>query len=166
MNFTPSITVAFTGHRSYDGSAADMLIDTIEMLYARGMRVFLCGMAVGFDISAAEAVIVGKALHHDIRLVAVVPFGEQALRFNDSDRERFRAILKEADETILLSAEYHAGVYALRNNYLVDHASIIIAWFDGSSGGTGYTVRRALSCGREVINLYPNEVIPKQYTLF
>ncbi len=166
MNITSSITVAFTGHRSYDGSAADALKNTVESLYTRGMRIFLCGMAIGFDLSAAETVIACKKLHRDIRLVAVVPFGEQAVRFNDSDRERFRAVLREADDTILLSAEYHHGVYTLRNNFLVDHAAVIVAWFNGSSGGTGYTVRRALSRDREVINLYPNIHIPEQQSLF
>ncbi len=166
MNLTLPTTVAFTGHRSYDGSAADMLKNSVETLYERGMRTFLCGMAVGFDMAAAEAVIAGRELHRDIRLVAVVPFGEQAMRFNDTDRERFQTILRAADDTLLLSAEYHAGVYAFRNNYLVDHAAVVVAWFDGSSGGTGYTVQRALSRGREVINLYPNVDIPQQYTLF
>lgn len=166
MNLTLPTTVAFTGHRSYDGSAADVLKNTVETLYERGMRTFLCGMAVGFDLAAAEAVIAGRELHRDIRLVAVVPFGEQAMRFNDTDRERFQTILRAADDTLLLSAEYHAGVYAFRNNYLVDHAAVVVAWFDGTSGGTGYTVQRALSRGREVINLYPNVDIPQQYTLF
>lgn len=166
MNITPSTTVAFTGHRSYDGSAVDRLKNTVETLYARGMRTFLCGMAVGFDLAAAETVIAERKLHRDIRLVAVVPFGEQAMRFNNTDRDRFQTILMAADETLLLSAEYHTGVYARRNNYLVDHAAIVVAWFDGSSGGTRYTVRRALSHGREVINLYPNVDIPQQDTLF
>ena len=40
-------TVAFTGHRTYDGQAAAALRATVGELYARGFRTFLCGMAMG-----------------------------------------------------------------------------------------------------------------------
>ena len=44
-------TVAFTGHRTYDGQAAAALRATVGELYARGFRTFLCGMAMGFDLA-------------------------------------------------------------------------------------------------------------------
>ena len=50
-------SVAFTGHRTYRGAAADALRRTVGELYARGFRNFLSGMAVGFDLAAAEAVL-------------------------------------------------------------------------------------------------------------
>ena len=50
-------TVAFTGHRTYGGQAATALRATVGELYARGFRTFLCGMAMGFDLAAAEAVL-------------------------------------------------------------------------------------------------------------
>ena len=50
-------SVAFTGHRTYRGAAADALRRTVGELYARGFRPFLCGMAMGFDLAAAEAVL-------------------------------------------------------------------------------------------------------------
>ena len=50
-------SVAFTGHRTYRGAAADALRRTVGELYARGFRTFLSGMAVGFDLAAAEAVL-------------------------------------------------------------------------------------------------------------
>ena len=53
----PLISVAFSGHRTYRGDAAGTLHRTLEELYARGFRTFLSGMAVGFDLAAAEAVL-------------------------------------------------------------------------------------------------------------
>ena len=50
-------SVAFTGHRTYRGAAADALRRTVGELYARGFRNFLSGMAMGFDLAAAEAVL-------------------------------------------------------------------------------------------------------------
>lgn len=147
-------TVAFTGHRTYAGEASEALRDAIEGLYARGYRTFLDGMAAGFDLAAAEAVLACRPAMPGLRLVAVSPFAGQEMRFSAADRARFRSVSEAADAVLLLSPVYHAGCYAVRNNYLVDHASLVVAWYDGSPGGTHYTVRRALRRGLEVLNLH------------
>lgn len=152
----PNSAVSFTGHRSYRGEADAQLRRTVEELYARGMRTFRTGMAVGFDLAAAEAVLVCRAVCPQIRLVAVVPFGGQAGRFSSADRARYDRVLAEADETVMLAERYYRGCYAVRNDFLVEHASAVVAWYDGSPGGTQYTVRRALVRGREVWNLHPS----------
>lgn len=205
-------TVAFTGHRTYDGQAAAALRTTVGELYARGFRTFLCGMAMGFDLAAAEAVLAcrdsetGSAFSPaafpastlapaassasafpaamvsasvfspasapdphfphtpmpGLRLVAVIPFRGQESRFPAADRERFRRVLAAADHSVTLSPSYHAGCYAVRNNYLVEHAALLVAWYDGSPGGTHYTVRRALVRGLEFINLHPHPAALRQ----
>lgn len=50
----------------------------------------------------------------------------------------------------------------MRNNCLVDRAALLVAWYDGSAGGTQYTVRRALMRGREVWNLHPAALVSVQ----
>ncbi len=144
-----STSAAFTGHRSYDGRCNAALAQCLRGLHARGFRTFLCGMAVGFDMAAAE-VLLSLALP-GVRLVAVVPFPDQPRRFSPRDRARYEALLAAADETITVSATYHPGCYAMRNDFLVAHASTVVTYYDGSPGGTHYTVRRAERCGREVI---------------
>lgn len=152
----PSATVAFTGHRTYRHEADDLLRRTVAESYACGCRTFLSGMAVGFDLAAAEAVLDCRRELPGLRLVAVVPFEGQAARFSAEDRARFERVAAAADETIVLSAVYHRGVYTVRNDFLVDHAARLVAWFDGSPGGTFYTVRRALRFGRRIDNLSPS----------
>ncbi|MBR5282008.1 MAG: DUF1273 family protein, partial [Alistipes sp.] len=71
MNQKKNITVAFTGHRSYNGSADERLAALLEELYGRGYRRFLTGMAWGFDLAAAEAVIRLKQSHEDVQLIAI-----------------------------------------------------------------------------------------------
>lgn len=151
----PRISVAFTGHRTYCGEASDALWQMLEALYDRGFRTFLSGMAVGFDLAAAEAVLELGRQRDGVRLLAAVPFHGQENRFSPADRERFRSVLAAAAETVVLSPVYHRGCYAVRNNYLTDNARVLVAWYDGSSGGTHYTVRRALRRGLEVVNLRP-----------
>lgn len=149
------ISVAFTGHRTYRGEAADGLRRAVEALYARGFRIFLSGMAVGFDLAAAEAVLAFREEHADVRLVAVIPFRGQDARFPPAERARFGRVLAAADEAVTLSAIYHRGCFAVRNDFLVDHARVLVAWYDGSPGGTRYTVRRAMRRGLELLDLHP-----------
>ncbi len=151
----PRTSVAFSGHRTYCGDAADALHRTVGELYARGFRTFLSGMAVGFDLAAAEAVLELRVRMPDVRLIAAVPFQGQEARFSQSDRERFSRVLSAADVVEVLSPVYHRGCYAVRNDFLVDHARVLVAWYDGSPGGTHYTVRRAMRRGLEILDLHP-----------
>ena len=148
-------SVAFTGHRTYRGAAADALRRTVGELYARGFRTCLSGMAGGVDLAAAEAVLELRERMPGVRLVAAVPFRGQEMRFSPADRERFRRVLAEADSVEVLAPAYHRGCYAVRNDFLVDNARVLVAWYDGSPGGTRHTVSRALRRGLEFVNLHP-----------
>ena len=151
----PCTTVAFTGHRTYCGEASAALAAAIRGLHAHGFRTFLCGMAVGFDLAAAEAVLELRERVPGVRLVAAVPFRGQEMRFSPADRERFRRVLAEADSVEVLAPAYHRGCYAVRNDFLVYNARVLVAWYDGSPGGTRHTVSRALRRGLEFVNLHP-----------
>lgn len=155
MMLNPRNCVAFTGHRTYRDEAREALSRTLEELYARGFRTFLSGMAAGFDLAAAEAVLELRERHPEVRLVAAVPFPEQAARFPAARRRIYEEVLARADGVELIAPAYHQGCYARRNDFLVDHAAVVVAWYDGSPGGTRYTVERALVRGREVVNLHP-----------
>lgn len=156
MTCERSHTAAFTGHRTYRGEAAQALAALLSDLHAEGYRRFLCGMALGFDMAAAEAVLALRAAHPEVRLVCVVPFAGQDRRFPAVEQERYRRILEAADETVVLRDDYRPDCYARRNDCLTDGASAVVAWYDGSSGGTHYTVRRARRLGLRVLNLWQN----------
>jgi uncharacterized phage-like protein YoqJ len=113
-------------------------------------------MAIGFDLAAAE---VALTLRHELKglsIVAVVPFEGMQLRFPKSQRALFEQITQEADEIVTLSTTYSPSVYATRNNFLVDNSSACIAYFDGTKGGTAYTVRRAVKGLLHITNIYNN----------
>ena len=166
MNSDIRTTAAFTGHRSYRNQAVAELDRTVEQLAREGCTRFLCGMAVGFDMAAAESVMRMRTLLTDrkIRLVAVVPFEGQARRFPAADKARYERILAAADEVLTLAARYSPECYRCRNDYLVDNASVVVAWYDGSpTGGTHYTVARARRSGRRIINLRPAEQLELKF---
>ena len=156
---------AFTGHRAtklpWGFCEADpralalkeRIFDAAEAVYAAGVGRFLCGMANGCDLYFCEAVIRLRAEHPDIELEAAIPFEGQADRWPPAERARYHRLLTECDERTLLQKEYSPDCLLRRNRYMVDRADILIAAFDGHSGGTLHTVRYALSCRREIIEL-------------
>ncbi|MEG2366043.1 MAG: SLOG family protein [Alistipes sp.] len=162
MNFDRTQTVAFTGHRTYDGRANAALLEVLQQLYTEGFRTFMSGMAVGFDLAAAEAVEVLRAAHTDVQLLCAVPFVGQERHFSPADQVRYRALLARADEVIYVCESYCPECYALRNNWLVDRASVVVAWYVGSAGGTRQTVQRARRAQLRIENLWidPQQKLP------
>lgn len=125
-------------------------------MYALGYRNFLCGMAMGYDLAAAECALSLRDELAGLRLVAVVPFDGMERRFSSEQRTLYNRIMAEADEVVTLATHYSASAYIVRNNYLVDNSSACIAYFDGSKGGTAYTVRRAVKGLHRLVNIYNN----------
>ncbi len=113
-------------------------------------------MAVGFDLAAAEMVLSLRNELSKLKVVAVVPFEDMQNRFSASQRALFERVMKESDERIILATHYTPNAYAVRNNYLVDNSSAVIAYFTGEKGGTAYTVRRAVKNLSHIVNIYNN----------
>ena len=147
-------TVTFTGHRTYDGSHNDAIRDAIRRYYRRGYRTFLTGMAAGFDLSAGECVVALKEELPELRLHCIIPFEGQRRSFRSTSGGLYDRLLRSADEVTTLAPRYDSRAYHRRNDFLVDNASAVIAWFDGSAGGTEYTIHRALAEGLDIENLW------------
>ena len=113
-------------------------------------------MAVGFDTESAEVALALRKELSGLRVVAIVPFEGMQRGFSEEWRSRFERIVAEADEVITLATHYSVEVYSVRNNFLVDNSSACIAYFDGSKGGTAYTVKKAVKGLLRLINLYNN----------
>ena len=157
-------TVAFTGHRSYYGQADDELRALVRDLVERGFTRFLCGMAWGFDLAAGRVVRELKREFAEIELIAVEPFAEFRSLFSGEDGALYDALVEVATERVVVSDEDSTMVYMRRNDYLVDNASLVVAWCDGRGrGGTTYTVERARKSRVEVINLYPEPQLELEF---
>ena len=172
------LTCAFTGHRPssyrfgydeehYDCHNLKILMTTqIAGLIDNGVRTFLTGMALGADIWGAELVLKFKESYPDIRLIAVLPCETQASRWSVEQQERYFDILSKCDETVYISRHYTNNCMFLRNRWLIDHASFVLAIYNGEpKGGTAYTVRYAHSQRRAVITINPNTLEVFPYTI-
>ena len=152
---------AFTGHRPqrlpWGTREADprcvalkrLLEESIVQAAARGCDTFLCGMARGCDTYFAEAV-----LNLGFRLIAMVPCPEQADRWPEADRDRYRALLLRCEAIHVLENTYSEGCMQRRNRAMVDRADLLISVYDGSGGGTGSTVAYARESGVTIIPLW------------
>lgn len=152
-------TVAFTGHRLISSAdrprVKDRLMEAIRKAYKDGYRVFISGMAYGFDLMAAECVVELKSECPDIKLMAAIPYRGQCERWRKASQLKYWELLHKADEQILLSPEYRPDCFLLRDRYMVEHASRLIAYYNGiPKGGTFYTVKEAKRQGVMVENIY------------
>ena len=148
-------TVAFTGRRTYSGEADGELSAVVHDLCEQGFTRFLCGMSWGFDLAAARVVIKCREQYPSVKLVAVEPFAEFRAMFSGEAAALYDKVLAEADERVVVG-ENDKMAYMRRNDFLVDNASIVVAWWEGKQrGGTAYTVKRARKKRLEIVNLYP-----------
>ena len=132
------------------------LFSKISELINSGCYTFYSGMAMGFDIIAAENVLLLRKAMEDrpVRLVCAIPFLDQAERFPPDWKERYDTVLNLADSAILISDNYYPKCYFDRNRFMVDNSDFVLTWFDGNPGGTKNTIDYAKTKGRKVINLY------------
>ena len=148
---------SFSGHRAIPPGAEPrlrlLLRRRIAALASEGCTAFLCGGAVGFDTLAAEEVLAERILRPEVTLSLALPCPDQDKSWPAAARRRFRRIVAEADETILVSPEYHRYCMVQRNRFMVDHSSRLICYLTGETGGTAFTVRYALKAGIPVENL-------------
>ncbi len=154
--------VAFTGHRPEkirDGhNESSETVVKIKQELTRlitekinaGCDCFLSGMAMGTDLWAAEAVLALKKEYPQIRLVAVIPFPQQADRFSYGWKGRYEAVLAQSDEQVVIHPERMGNSYKCRNEWLVEHAAHVIGVYNGKRGGTMQTLNMALTQGRFV----------------
>ena len=155
----PSVSVAFTGHRFISFEKQTELRKQLRRIiieqYKQGMTNFFCGMAIGFDLLAAEIVLSLKESCPSLNLVAVIPFRGQAEKWNSQHQARYRAVLDKADKVFVLSENYYNGCLLRRNDFMLAHVCRLISYFDGEpKGGTYYTFQKAKSKGLPIINLY------------
>ena len=154
-----AMKVAFTGHREFLATETSRLEGVIRQLYSEGYTTFLCGMAAGFDLAAAQCVVALKSECTEIELECIIPFKGHIDTLSREDRVRYRSICAAADRVVTLSDIRHEKVYFDRNDYLIDNADAVICYYSGRKrSGTGYTVTRALKKRLRVVNIYADGV--------
>ncbi|MCL2299760.1 MAG: SLOG family protein [Firmicutes bacterium] len=165
----PARAICFSGHRpdrlpgKGEAEAPDMQPLTAALRQAliaavgRGKTTMLHGCMAGWDIICAEQVLWLKRQCPQVRLISVAPYHAGFFSREDCWTPdwigRAREVFCQHDTGIKIAGHYRPGIYYERNRALVDHASELICYWDGGSGGTEYTVERAKENALPIYNL-------------
>lgn len=155
---------AFTGHRpksfpwKHNETARDCVLlketltNEIEKLISQGVTDFYSGAAEGVDIWAAKIVIDLREKNPALNVHCILPYRSQEEKWEPPAQRTYKKILEQSDSVTCLSENYYEGCMLDRNRYLVEHAGILLAVYNGSQrSGTGMTVRYAKKLGRRII---------------
>ena len=144
LNIDRSVTVAVTGHRNIKKKVdREELKEKFLYLIEKNYRVFLIGMAIGFDTLCFQ-ILEEIRREKDIEIYACIPCVSQPDRFREEQKKEYFRMLDEADKKIYISKEYTPSCMQKRNMFMVNHASVLVAYYWQKTGGTANTVKYAM----------------------
>ena len=151
----------FTGHRPEKLSWAEdevisWLEEEIKKAIGDGFRTFITGMARGVDIWAAEIVLHLRDEGQPIHLICASPFEGFEKSWEADWKRQYQEVLRKADIVKYICKGYSRTCFQIRNEWMVDHSTRVIAVFNGQPSGTKNTVDYALREGIEVVRFMPN----------
>ena len=158
-------TCCFTGHRPeklpWGWNEADprcvelkrRIADAVEAAYQEGYCRFVCGMADGCDLYFCEIVLRLRERHPEVTIEAAIPCPAQTRGWPPSQRARHEALTDACDYLTMVSHTCTSSSMLRRDRYMVDHAALLIAAFNGTPGGTRYTMEYAMQRGLRIVDL-------------
>jgi uncharacterized phage-like protein YoqJ len=156
--------IAFTGHRpdklgSYDNSTNkhNSFIENLKVLFDSSNfkdPIIISGMALGIDTWAVEF-----AIKENIPFISYIPFeGQERLWPQESQEQYHDLLLKAIDIKIISKGSYASWKMQKRNKAMVDDCDLLIAVWDGSTGGTANCVSYAKSIKKQILYINPKDL--------
>lgn len=148
--------VAGTGHRpdklgGYDDATQLRVLKTaFDWLDKYKPSHVISGGALGWDQQLANA---ARAL--EIPYTMALPFKDFDNKWPERSRKTLQNLINSAEQVKYISEEgYAPWKMQVRNEWMVDHCHLVLALWDGSSGGTGNCIRYAIKMDRRIENLW------------
>ncbi|MHB8172538.1 MAG: SLOG family protein [Thermincolia bacterium] len=98
--------------------------------------------------------------HSEILLICVLPYEEQAKKWTPELRNRYYTILEKSSHNILINTHYTEDCFRRCGQYLVNHASFLIAVYDNGNitnmDATSRTIAYARKKERGIIYIHPD----------
>ena len=138
----------FTGHRPHKLAAPEnevkkWLNNEIERAISEGFVTFITGCAMGTDIWAGQIIIEKRRQNPSLHLIAASPYPNFEKRWTPEWQEQYLRLLEGADLVRYISKQYSEDCFIIRNRWMVDHSSKLIAVYNGTPGGTRNTIAYA-----------------------
>lgn len=164
--------IAITGHRPNKlGNDYDLTSPLIKKIKDRILIIIMnnssptqldnkeitliSGMALGIDTLFAKI-----AIENNIPFIAAIPCVEQYKMWPDESIDRYFDIVNHplCTQHYCTDSVYNTTCMQIRNEWMVDNCDILIAVWDGSSGGTANCVKYAESKNKQIIYINPKEL--------
>ena len=151
-------TVCFTGHRpekltQTEEQVREALREGIRRALDWKYTTFISGMAPGVDIWATEEILALKEERPELRLVCAIPYDGFSQNWDEKWREKYESILAAADEICYICSQKTCSAPIIRDKWMIDHSSLVIAFYNGEKGGTRTTVEYAEKQKIRVLNV-------------
>ncbi len=143
--FSRNKTCAVTGHRVLPPDFDRIKLRIyLEKIAEAGYEIFLVGMAVGFDLECFSVLSEMKKEGKNVKICAVIPCADQSANFSEENKIAYRKCLEDADYIAEEKRKYYKNCMLVRDEYLVENSSFLLAYYDGrKEGGTYYTLKLA-----------------------
>lgn len=137
------------------------LRDQFALLYEQGVRRFYVGGALGVDMWAGEILLRMKEQpeYRDLNLQLVLPCEGHDYKWDKRNKTRMAFLRTHCTATMIVSDGLSPEDFRERNEYMVDHADVLMAVYDNDRSirsGTGMTVNYAKKKGLPIILIHPD----------
>ncbi len=148
-------TCCFTGHRPEKLHAGEadvkmLLGKAIRQAVSEGYTTFISGMARGVDLWAAECVLEMRRENPSVCLICALPFAGFGDHWGQVWRTLYQEMLSQADGVEIICHQAVKSSFQKRNRWMIDQASLVLAVYNGSPGGTRNSVNYAEKQGVSV----------------
>lgn len=164
--------VALTGHRPEKLAGYDLTVpfyvalqNWLEHIIVTGLSqhphlTLHSGLALGADTVWSKAILAIRDRFPDrISFVAEAPLMTQPSRWPSTrDKDYWQKQIDSADQVNVYAESYSPRAMQLRNEGMIGAAQLVLAVWDGSTGGTGHAVRFAEKHGIQIFRMTPAEI--------
>lgn len=156
-------TVAFTGHRpnklggyTWNKSFVALYKKEIAFLIEEGYNTFISGGAMGIDMYAWQAVheLQKHKEYSFIKNILYIPCPEQANKWSREYQEYHKYMVKNSNHVQIIESKYSITCMNARNKAMINKANLLVAYWNGSGGGTRNAINYAHKKNVQVVNLY------------
>lgn len=120
--------------------------------------ILISGMALGIDTLWALL-----AIENNLKLIAAIPCIGQQDMWPMTSQNRYNTILSQpnVERHYVTQQPYSMGCMQKRNMWMVNECDVLIAVFDGTTGGTYNCVHYAMSQSKTIITINPRDYANK-----
>lgn len=150
--------VCFAGHRPEKLTRSERSIKKeleiqIRLAIADVLNVFITGMARGVDIWAAQIVLKLRDEGYPAKLICACPYDGFEIGWEQEWQKQYKNILVTADFVKYVCTGYSRSCFQARNEWMVNHAAVVIAVFNGNKSGTKNTIDHAAKVDVPVVRI-------------